>query len=137
MNTRPPPYNPYMHSITPQPNNIPTAPPMDDFQQIHVSYLPPIQTHSAYPLSAQINNYIPTAPPMDNFVQVPISYPPPIQRHPTYPYPPHPLPPTFNYIQNAEQYRRDEIERRRQQDNECCCFAILATLCCCFVTTDI
>jgi hypothetical protein len=99
MDTRPPPYNPYMYSTPlglPQPNNlIATAPPMDD--------------------------------------DAPIRYPPPIQQHYVYPYPPAP----FNYLQNVEQYRRDEIERRRQQDNDCCCFAILATLCCCFVNTEI
>jgi hypothetical protein len=78
----------------------------------------------------QANNNIPTAPPMDD--EVPISYPRPIQQY-IYPYPPAP----FNYIQNTEQYRRDEIERRRQQDKDCCCFAILATLCCCFVNAEI
>jgi hypothetical protein len=81
----------------------------------------------------QANNNIPTAPPMDD--EVPIRYPPPIQPQYVYPYPPAPIP--FNYLQNAEQYRRDEIERRRQQDKDCCCFAILATLCCCFVNAEI
>ena len=84
--------------------------------------------------SSQANSNIPTAPPMPT-----ISYPPPIQQHYVYPYPPTPIytPAPFNYIQNAEQYRRDEIERRRQQDKDCCCFAILATLCCCFVNAEI
>ena len=112
MNTRPPPYNPYMYNSQLGPpqsnNNIPTAPPMDE---LPISYPPPIQS--------------PYAPP----TQYP--YAPPTQQ---YPYAP-PIP--FNYLQNAEQYRRDEIERRRQQDKDCCCFAILATLCCCFVNAEI
>jgi len=83
----------------------------------------------------QANNNIPTAPPMDDDVH--IRYPPPIQQQYVYPFPSQYPPTPFNYLQNAEQYRRDEIERRRQQDKDCCCFAILATLCCCFVNAEI
>ncbi len=114
MDTRPPPYNPYMYSTPlgyPQANNnIPTAPPMDD--EVSIRYPPPIQQHYVYSSPTQY------------------PYTPPTQG----PYTP-PIP--FNYLQNTEQHIRDEIERRRQQDNDCCCFAILATLCCCFVNTEI
>lgn len=58
MNTRPPPYNPYMYSQSsqlPQPTTyFATAPPMDDFQDISVRYPPPIQTQ---------NIHLPSAPP--------------------------------------------------------------------------
>jgi len=107
MNNRPPPYNPYMYNISP-------APPMD-------------------------NQYVATAPPMDNHYQVPINYQQPTQNYmnvqPTYPPPIYTVPP-FNYKDNAERYRREEIERRtRREQEECCCIGILATLCCCFATT--
>lgn len=44
MNTRPPPYNPYMYSYPPPQlnNSIPTAPPMEDFQDVPIRYPPPI-----------------------------------------------------------------------------------------------
>ena len=107
MNNRPPPYNQYMY-------NVATAPPMD-------------------------NQFVSTAPPMDNAFQVPITY----QQHgqnymyaqPSYP-PPIYMSQPFNYQNNAERYRREEIERRtRREQDECCCIGILATICCCFMTT--
>ena len=107
MNNRPPPYNPYMY-------NASTSAPMD-------------------------NQFVATAPPMDNAYQVPITYQQPVQNmyaQPSYP-PPIYTPPPFNYKDNAEQYRRAEIERRtRREEDECCCVGITAILCCCFMSTD-
>jgi hypothetical protein len=101
-----------MYNISPQPNNyIATAPPMDEFQEVHIRYPPPIQTQYAY--TTPTTQY-------------------------AYPYAPPPSPVPFNYIQNVEQYRHNEIdERQRQQHKECCCLAILATLCCCFINTEL
>lgn len=90
-------------------HNMPTAPPMDN----HIDN---------FNLQHQSQNYMYAQP----------SYPPPI-----YAAPPPPTPP-FNYTNNAEQYRLDEIERRRRsKEEECCCIGILATLCCCFTNVDI
>lgn len=120
MNTRPPPYNPYMYNVSPQPNNIATAPPMDEFQHVPVRYPPPIQTQYAYTTPTHQLQYV-----------YPYSQPPTLPIQP---------PQSFHYIQNTQQYRLDEIERQRQQrqqENDCFCLAILATLCCCFVNNEI
>jgi len=115
MNNIPPPYNPYMYNNQIQPPNVPTAPPMDDFHQNPISY--------QYPQNYMYNQ--PTYPPQ--IYTPPATYPQQIYTLP---------PPAFNYKANAEQYRREEIERRRRED-ECCCLGILATLCCCFVNVEI
>jgi hypothetical protein len=113
-----------MYDVSPQPNNIATAPPMDEFQHVPVRYPPPIQTQYAYTTPTHQLQYV---------------YP---YAQPTLP-PPSSAPQPFHYIQNAQQYRLDEIERQqqhrqqRQQDTDCCCLAILATLCCCFVNSEI
>jgi|688.fasta_scaffold2205961_1 hypothetical protein len=109
MNVRPPPYNPYMYNDQIPIPNVATAPPIDNPSQNIINYQYPVQNLHNSP------NYIYNQP----------TYPPPIY-----------TPPPFNYKDNAEHYRREEIERRkRREQDECCCIGILATLCCCFMTS--
>jgi hypothetical protein len=119
MNDRPPPFNPYMYNDPMPIPNIATAPPMDNPSKNIINYQYPVLNLQNSP------NYIYNQPTNPSQIYA---------QHPTYP-PPIYTPPPFNYKDNVERYRREEIERRtRREQDECCCVGILATLCCCFMT---
>jgi hypothetical protein len=93
MNNRPPPYNPYMY-------NVATAPPMDNFQQVPITYQQPLQ------------NYINGQP----------SYPPPIYTPPPFNY--------QNNAEQYRREEIERRTRREQDEcccigilaTLCCCF---------------